>query len=142
MPDEILLEAEQRELLVALVEATRRAGPENRQPFLMVAVSNASGRLSVDHPGFGEAGLEVYLSDVEVLADTGLVHLKPTQPHVWQFYVRPPGFEFYRREKLKTGQPVERVEADVRRLLASDALQKRHPAAYQKWTGRGASVGQ
>jgi hypothetical protein len=137
--DDVLLEPEQRELLMALVEATRRAGPQNR-PFRIPPRSHddvRSGRVkpNVVHPGVEQGALSAVIEDLEVLAYAGLISLREiTSDGPWDFYVRPEGYEFYRRAKLKAGQPAERVEATVRQLSSAGNLQRRYPGAYQKWT--------
>lgn len=78
---------QQIDLLERLVEASRRA--EKREPFMAVRTFDGD---SLQHPGLDST--EVYFSDLEVLADRGLLHVGHVGQHEMTFDVSPEGFEF------------------------------------------------
>lgn len=59
----------------------------------------------VIHPGEGTGQVTVLIQNLEVLAEVSLIALKIERRGVWEFYVRPAGFEFYRQEELQASQP-------------------------------------
>jgi hypothetical protein len=125
-PD-VLLTDEQKELLVLLVEETRRLPKDKRQEFL--AVRSLSG----DHIVSGtQERRQVFIPDVEELAHKGLVRLQRESNFEFLFVVSPEGFQFYETLKRQQRQPVERVEAETRHLLERD-LMDAYPEAVGKW---------
>lgn len=126
--DQILLEEEQKELLMALVEAWRNIPRENRRKFIFVEVLGRGGLiLGLDnYPN-------PYLGDIEALADTGLLNLSRERGGHTQFDITAGGFEYYRRLKQARGEPVQRVTEDVRTYLEGEVFKNRHPDAYAKW---------
>lgn len=74
-----LLEPEQEELLVALVEASRRVPREDRKKFLFVQEWSGS---KIEHPGFGGSSLPAYRGDIEILGRAGLLLVSEPQRHV------------------------------------------------------------
>ena len=68
----ILIEIEQRELLVALVEASRNVTRENRQKFFAIDYMGGS---DIIHPGLPDGSIPAYLGDLEALANEDLISI-------------------------------------------------------------------
>ena len=122
-----LLTDEQRDLLVLLVEETRRTPRAQRREFIAGRVSGGDFMLSPD--GKEQA---VFIPDIEELAHKGLVRLQRRSNFEFLFVVSPEGFRFYDHLKRQQGQPVERVEAETRHLLERDVMHA-YPEAVGKW---------
>lgn len=126
------LEPEQRDLLIQLVEAARSVPRDQRRAFQAETWIGGEG---LRHPGLPEGEMHVYLGDVQALTSVGLLTITNyVTPGEWYFDVSPQGYVQYELLKQLTGQPAERVEADVRRYLDGSTLQQRHPRAYAKWS--------
>jgi hypothetical protein len=132
MLEEIRLDEEQRELLFKLIEAARKIPREKRQPFSALQFAGCT-QARVYHPGFAN-GMEAYMGDIDLLADSGLVRLSPqSKPYERRFDVTPRGFEYYRQIIELTTEPISRVEASIRAYLDSNGFKLRYPEAYNKW---------
>jgi len=129
--DDILLEPEQVELLVALVEASRNVPKAARQKFIF---SESFDSAEVTHPGLPGQRLEVYRGDVDTLGREELISVSE---HIVtgtvSFDVTPLGVSYYQHEKEHLGQPIERVEAHMRQHLASADFQRKYGEVYKKW---------
>lgn len=128
---EILLENEQKQLLTALVEATRNVPSDQRKPFIFT--KNLGGS-EVQHPGLaGDENLKVYEGDMESLAREGLLSLLRKDRSLWMFDVSPHGFEYYEQMKQSVAQPLQGVENAIRNHLVAERFQQTYSVAYQKW---------
>lgn len=130
MPNLPPLEPEQEELLTTVVEASRRVRREAREKFFFIETLGGS---ELQHPGLGEATLPAYRGDIEVLGRAGLLQVSERQRGVLTFDVTPLGFQAYTELKRKSGQAIERVQAEVRSYLDSHSFQEKYPSAYGKW---------
>lgn len=126
-----LLEPEQEGLLATLVEASRSVRREDRQRFYFIETYGAAG---LQHPGLGEDAVPAYRGDIEVLGREGLLIVEEPQPNVLTFDVTPLGFHVYADLKARTGEPVVRMERELRSFLDSAGFQTRHLLAYRKWS--------
>lgn len=131
MWNHIVLEPEQKQLLAMMVEAQRSLPRARRQEFIY-GRHMTGGDLA--HPGLATGDRRnVYEGDLEALAEAGLLRRVPMGPHSWRYDVRPQGFQYYEALKAEEGEPVERVETEVRSFLESDRFARSYPEAYAKW---------
>lgn len=126
----MLLEPEQRQLLVDLVEAERRVPREQRQHFTIASRIPGPG-VPLIHPGW--RGGRVFDGDIDTLSASGLLAKTSPGPGYVGFYVTPKGFEYYAELRRSQGAPIERVEAVIRSYLDAPGFRQRYPVAYQKW---------
>lgn len=127
----ILLLDAQRDLLVQLVEASRRQSSNDRRPFLLVMTNDGEDIIHNRLPG---GSLRSSEEDVEVLAGNGLISAKRPQKYTISFYVTPQGFVYYDELRTRDLEPVRRAEADLRELFDSESFKARYPEAHKKWT--------
>jgi len=125
----ILLEQEQRELLVLAVEASRNVPREEREKFIVL---KSRGGALLMHHGLSE-NKEIYNGDVEVLSKEGLLNLSYGSKGSPIFDVSPLGFRYYEFLKKQAGEPVEQVKAEIHSYIDSDSFKTKHPMAYSKW---------
>ena len=130
MFNSILLEPEQKELLVTLVEATRNVTRENKQKF---EVSHTVSDDTLLHQGLPNGSLKIYIGDVEELAKVGLINLSFGQGGDRNFDVSPSGSAYYEHLKKQSGQPIDRIEGSVHTYLSSDKFLQKYSDAYKKW---------
>ena len=125
--DNILLEPEQEDLLIALVEAARKQPRDQRQEFMLFL---NSGRWEIyglsDYRGANKA-------DIEILVSAELLIANYDSKGTLHFSVTPLGFRYYEHLMKSRGTPTERVEESVFRYLDSAAFAARHPDAFAKW---------
>jgi hypothetical protein len=130
MFDEILLEQEQEELLIALVEASRNVPKSQRTKFILIQTMQDSW---IKHPGV-RGTLPAYKGDIEVLANEGLLNLAYSAKGTPNFDVTPRGFRYYEYLKHSESEPIQRIEAHTRNYLIADQFQQNYSNAYQKWS--------
>lgn len=121
----ILLTDEQREMLVFLVEETRRRSGGQRHQFY----AHRGGQNDILQSG--DQRYPTYFPDLYELDATGLIRLREAENSV-SFVVSPKGFAFYEEVKRAQGEPIERVEGEARHLLERDILDDFAEAA-QTW---------
>jgi hypothetical protein len=126
-PPHVLLTDEQKELLILLVEETRRMPRDQRGEFLATGTSDGDFMLSPDRKRWA-----VFIPDIDELAVKGLLRLRRNRSGDPLFVVSPEGFQFYDQLKRQRGQPVERVEAETRHLLERDVMDA-YPEGVSKW---------
>lgn len=129
----IQLEQEQEELLSLLVEAHRNLPREQREPFMVLTYDD---RVYVElrHRGLSNGSASAYPGDIETLAREGLISLNhELHGLVYSFDIIPQGFAYYKRMNLRDGQPLERVETNIRNYLESHQFKQKHSKAYLKW---------
>src|SRR5690242_5589553 len=113
---EIILEPEQEELLCTLVEASRNITRENREKFRAIL-----DRLNcvVQHPGLRGGSIDVYIGDVETLADSGLLaNFSKISQTLAVFDIHPQGFRYYEYLQQRVNNSTERVENAIRRFVS------------------------
>lgn len=129
----IQLEQEQEELLSMLVEAHRNLPWEQREPFMVMTFDD---RVYVElrHRGLPSGSANAYPGDIETLARERLISLDD-ELHglVYSFDIIPQGFAYYKQMNLRDGQPLERVETNIRNYLESYPFKQKHSKAYLKW---------
>lgn len=125
--NQILLEEEQKELLMALVEAWRNMPRDRRHKFLVL-----EGLSHIAIVGLGDYP-NLYLGDIETLANTDLLNLSYDSHGAPYFDITPLGFAYYRYLKQREGEPAQRITEDVRTYLEGEVFKSRHPDAYAKW---------
>jgi hypothetical protein len=128
--ERILLESQQRDLLMEFIEAARNVLIEQRQNFLCAILA---GGTFVGHPGLPGGNMPAYEGDLDTLDEAGLIRLSKTSTSSWEFDVTPFGLQYYGWLKRRAGQPVERVGTGLRAYVDADQFRHRYPTAYQKW---------
>lgn len=124
----ILLEPEQKELLIAMVEAHRNVPKEKRQGFLFV--DSPEGSIII-HLGSPNLKISAYIGNLEVLSNAELLQRRSASQI---FDVTPLGFKYYEYLILSLGQPVQQVEKKIINYLDADHFRKRYAKAFEKWT--------
>jgi len=127
---DIVLEQEQKALLVMLVEAARNVPRDQRQKFW---VAQAAGGDICIHAGLPGGSANTYMGDFEILANERLLNLSYSPSGTPQFDVTPLGFAYYDYLKKQTGQPAQRVESSIKGHLSADEFQRKYSLAYKKW---------
>lgn len=127
MTRESRLEAEQADLLIALVESYRF----RREPFLVLEAFNALGHVFVRHPGLKE-DLGVPPHDLKVLEREGFLFVTERGRGVQFFIPTPEARELYRQTKTQARESVEHVETEVRLLFSAEAM-RNYPRACEAW---------
>ncbi len=128
-----VLDEPQIALLCELVEASRRLPTDRREEFIAFHVTGADPRIPVRHGGFPGDHYWAHPQDLEVLRQADLITVTNANENLLIFFVNPRGFRHYEHIKRSTGAPVERVEGEVRRHLASEQFQQAYTVAYAKW---------
>lgn len=122
--EDVDLEAEQKDLLVHLVEAYR----ESREEFLVI---KHWGGASIHHAG---KAIDVEPADVRALVHYGfLVPVGVGGSGNEQYDLTPDGRRYYVWLKQQEGEPIERLELEIRRLLDVGSFLERHREAYDRW---------
>jgi hypothetical protein len=128
MFESLFLEKEQKELLVALVEASRNVQSDPRRAFILTQGLNEGDR--VRHPGLPGGNVKIYLGDLRALADAELLIF--SQRDMFDLHQR--GFQYYEHLKRQTAAPIRRVETEITGYLATERFRKTYAEAYQKWS--------
>jgi hypothetical protein len=128
--DKLPLLDRQKDLLINLVEASRRGTGAARGKFLLAITPHGDKLL---HPGLPGGQMASSEDDIEALAESGLVKTTRPRRDTISFTLTPMGVSQYQTFKEAARERVARVEPDLPRLLESDAFQRHHPAAYQNW---------
>ncbi len=128
--ERILLEPEQKELLSTIVEASRSIPRDKERRFFIQRSQQGGTCLKI--LGLPDC-IEVDMVDIEILASEGLIVYGYTSSGAQSVYVPPLGLEYYRWMKQSAGQPIQRVETEIKSYLNADKFRQRYPTAYQKW---------
>lgn len=128
--DEILLELEQKELLVSLVEASRNVPRHERKKFFAVQYM---GRLNVVHSGLPNNQIPAYIGDIEALSKEDLISVNYDSKNTPNFDVTPKGFKYYEYLKEQDGESSKRIVSTMKSYLKGDAFKEKYASAYQKW---------
>lgn len=126
--ERILLEKEQKDLLVALVEAWRNLPRDKRHKFVHVQTFGGSSIIGLDNYP------DPYIGDIEALARSGLLNAGLGRKGSLNFDITPAGFRYYGYLKRSIDQPAQRVEETVKAYLEADLFRSRYADAYAKWT--------
>ena len=118
-------------MLVDLVEADRRVPRQQRQALRAHDPIGSPGMV-IFHPGWLERQRRVPEVDLQTLASAGLLQRDYVGGDT-TYFVTPAGFARYAELKRALGEPVERIERQVRRYFDSEKFQARHPQAFAKW---------
>lgn len=130
MFEEILLEQEQKDLLAALVEASRNVPSNKRQKF---QVLKTDVKDYIRHPGLVHTDMAAYFGDIEALTHENLLSLSYGSTGTPSFDVTPRGFRYYEQMKQLAGQPVQKIETTIKNYLVAEHFQQNYPKAYKKW---------
>lgn len=130
MFEHVILQDEQKQLLIALVEAARNIPRDKRSQFMFINTGTESW---VQHWGIPNWNLDCYQGDVEVLAQRGFLNPSYGTSGISGFDIAPEGFLYYQELMQTRGKPVQQVPQATREYLKSDQFQRRHSQAFQKW---------
>lgn len=129
--DHILLEPEQKDLLVKVVEASRNIPRDQRHRFMYIGVMSGS---FIQHDGLPGRTMAAYKGDIEILAAADLILLTYSNKGTPLFDVTPLGFKYYEWLKQNEGQAIERVDKEITKHIGSEDFGRRYSLAYQKWS--------
>ena len=127
----IFLEPEQENLLMSLVEAARNAQPNVRQPFVFYNFEPVG---DIVHPGLQASYMKAYISDIEQLVREELLLPLERSSSGVTFTVTPKGAKYYEYLKTRMGQPLQRVEQEIRSYLGSDEFKQKYREALERWS--------
>jgi hypothetical protein len=130
MLDDVLLRPEQEDLLATLVEADRNLPRDQREQFIYFP---GAGDAALAHGGLPGREVSVYLGDLDILSNAGLLNETWTPSGARLFDITPTGFAVYEAIKQRSGAPVLQLEEEMRHYLDADVFQTRYPRAYRKW---------
>jgi hypothetical protein len=128
MSQTLLPEKEQEEALAILVEAHRNVPRDKRERFLMSTYDQTNNAV-IRHPGLPNRVVEIYEGDISALRRAGLIAFSGST-----FEITDRGFDYYKRMKERAGQPIERVEANLRKYLDAPVFLQKYAQVYQKWS--------
>ena len=131
--DDILVSDDQKELLAVMVEAQRAVPKDRRFPFLLSTTSDGSHLIHEGLPG----NVGAHSGDLDTLAEKGLLRPSFSSGGTPNYDVTNEGFAYYEWTRTAEGQPLENVEAEVRRFLDSDIFRRRHAKALERWRNAG-----
>jgi hypothetical protein len=124
-----LLMPDQEELLMTLVDAWYELPHDLRESFTIIDSSSETS--IIVHPGLPNKQIEIHQSDFQILLTSGLITFKLGESS--QFFIHPYGFENYQTLKLKSGEPIQRVEKHIENYLNADTFRSKYSAAYNEW---------
>ena len=131
MFEQIILDTEQIELLSIIVEAVRGLSKSQRDKFVFKDTMGGSfiihGHLQNFHPN-------AYRGDLEILHQNGLINLSYHNGDRLWFDVTPIGFRYYEHIKIQQGEPIKRIQQDIRDFLSSESFKSKYPSALAKWS--------
>jgi hypothetical protein len=126
-----MLDEAQEALLVDLVEADRSVPRHERLPFYLAETLGPPG-VQIIHNGWRDQDRRVPKVDLQTLASSGLLqgnYERGTQT----YFVTNAGIQRYEKIKRAQGQPIERVQHQVRNYFNGERFNSRHPGAFKKW---------
>jgi TIR domain-containing protein len=101
----VVLEQNQKDLLVTLIEAVRNSAEGEHES---IRVSQDRSRVFLEHRGFRGQTPQVNFHDLEVLAVRGLINLTTgTSKTIWNIDINPEGYRYYRDMGKVMVQPVQ-----------------------------------
>ncbi|MCH8994548.1 MAG: hypothetical protein IH959_06205 [Chloroflexi bacterium] len=128
--DDVLLEPEQKELLVQIVEAARSVPRDKQEKF---AWSDSASSSLLHHPGFPSKNISVYGGDLDTLEDKNLLRRPSRSPSSPMYDVTPEGYAYYVWLKEQAREPLVAIEEDVTGYLEDQHFKERHEQAVEKW---------
>jgi hypothetical protein len=124
---------EQNDLVIRLVEASRRVPIGERRKFWL-SESHSQIEGTLDHPGLERHSRGAYRGDIEELGSKGLLNLVQGPSRELTFDVRPEGFRYYSELQRSAGTGVARLERVNRSSLDTPRFRKLYPEAYERWS--------
>jgi hypothetical protein len=124
----ISIETGQAELLRWMVETDNDRG---RGQFLAMGVDQTPARLL--HHDSGARRSDVFEGDLEDLADRGFLRRARTSGRDPMYETTADGRKAYGALLARDGTPVDRVEREMRRLVAGGEFREQFPLAYERW---------
>jgi len=130
MYENILLEPEQKDLLVYMVETMRSIPRDQRTKFIVQ--QSHDGHILI-YPGYSDKNRKISIGDMDILAKEGLIDITYVSNGTPNVNLMPQGFAYYDELKRSAGQPIANVEASIRSYLNAETFQQKYPQAYNKW---------
>ncbi len=127
----MLLEDEQYQLLAKFVEAHRNTTRENRGGFIAIQAYGESQAIFL-HLMVGNLEFEGSLSDAEVLAHEGLLHMSYGSKGDKLFTVLPQGIKVYEQKKVSS-PAIKELLAEPKEFISTHEFKKVHGTASAKW---------
>ena len=125
------LESEQQELLAKFVEGHRNAPRESRGVFIASQTHNQP-QATFLHSRVHGLKFQGSMSDAEVLAHAGLLHMSFGSRGDPKFSVLPQGIAEY--ERMKTlSHPLDVVSAEPQKFISDPQFKTAHGSAFAKW---------
>jgi len=124
------LEPEQKELLIAMVEAHRNVPKEKRQGFLF---SSSKGGSTIMHEGLANGEIPAFIGDLNALTNLDFLQPRYGSSGTPIFDVSPSGFKYYEHLANSERQPVRKLEEKVINYLGADHFKKQYARAFEKW---------
>ncbi len=128
MFDNILLEKEHEDLLILLVEASRKSFDQPQKFF----IHKTTGGDFIHHPGLPKV-TTAYFGHVEYLGRTGLISFSYTSRTSGNFDVLPLGYKYYEHIKSTSGESSAHIEESVIQYLQSSNFQEKYALAFDRW---------
>jgi len=126
--EDVLLEKQQKELLADLVEADRLI--EDGMPRHFIVLGMLQGYV-LTHPRMERETIDP--GDVRTLEEYRLIRRIASSGRDPAYEVTNTGRSYYAWMKQSVAEPVERLEAEARRLVQADRFRERHPAVHERW---------
>lgn len=126
----IYLEREQQELLSWMVESERTLPSDQHGPFVLLGM--LSGYVLL-HSHAGERSGDFRPSDLDTLAETGLLRLGYTGGSEKTYEITPLGRRYYGEMKKQAGEALDSIQADIHQYLHSELFREGFPAAHDRW---------
>ena len=116
-----------------LVEASRSVPRNDRHPALIVESFGGTSLIHTGLAAIGKSAYQPYVGDARELASRGLIRLELISQSTYSAEATNEGVRYYEQMRAAKGQPVERVEIQMRNYLTADDFGRRHPASLAKW---------
>lgn len=129
--DHVLLQAEQKELLEILVEASRNVSKDKRHKFILS--QSVSGN-SLTHNGLDAKNKKTYIGDIEALERENMIISSYNNNGDLIFDVSPQGYRYYGYLKLNSEQATDAVVGSIVKYIDSEKFRKSYPRAFEKWS--------
>lgn len=118
---------DQRDLLFALVEASRRA----KEQFITV---RTLGGEWVQHRGLPDGKIDLYFADLVALRNAGCFTVTNEGRHNdFSFDVSPHGLDVYQGLHAQQESATDAIEDTMRRFIEAEGFRSKYPKAHARW---------
>jgi len=127
--DRIYLENEQKELLSWMVGSENQLPAEQRGPFKLLEVYSTA---YLYHTNITKQS-PVRKGDLDTLAEARLLRVGHTRRGGCTYEITPRGRLYYTEMMRRSGEPVQKIEQEIKRYLDSESFRLRYEDAYKRW---------